>query len=1032
MMKKLLLTLTLIAASFSYAAAQSMISGVVTDATSEERLPGVNVVISELSIGASTDADGQYQIMNVPDGSYTLTVTYVGYKKFEEAITVSGTDLTIDIALEQDILGLEEVVLTGVGRGTQTTKLGFSVAKISEKSIEEVPPADVGNAIRAKVPGVTILQASGDPSAPATIRLRGSTSLGSDQSPLIIVDGVITDGNIRDINMLDVESIEVVKGAAAASIYGSLAGNGVIQILTKRGGDTFDKPRVTFKSENGFSQIANKYPSTDKHPWNMDGIVLSDDGRYILEWPNYEVLDTDADGNALGFVNNYPVFYDNIDNVFTGQPYSSNYVSVSSSARNYNYSGSYELYNAGGVLDPVDPFKRNTLRFNADYVPDSKLRTGISASYVTTSNPTIIEQGQGNNYFYSVLTSEPFMDLTEKNPDGTYSNKPTGYDVQGSNWSNPLYVAEQRQFESQRDRILAGVNASYDLLDNLSVNARQSLDKRYQTNSEFYPKGYQTPTPSATVNDGFYALTEITSSTAISEFWLEYAESFDKFNVSAIAKYLYENREYESVSASGYNFNAQGVVNLGAVDPSTYSIGSYQQTEKAENYFVNVDLDYDDKLIVSGMIRRDGSSSFGEEERYQTYYRGSLAYRITQDFDISNVQEWKIRASYGTSGQRPPFAAQYETFNVSASGISPNILGNNAIKPSTVAELEVGTDLSFLDRFSFVANYAVTNVENDYLLVPLPPIAGYGAQWQNVGKIENKTLEFGLNGQLVNTKDVSWSFNVSWDKTSQMITDLGGPGFTLDAGGALALFRIEEGVSYGAMYGNIIATSLDQLTTDADGFVINYGSGLTLSDFEVNPDGYVIQAGTHGTADESVVYVFDEVSGERLVGKIGDTNPDFKMGISTNYSYKGFGVYALFDWVQGGDVYNYTKQLLYFNYRHEDLETYTNEGYHFNYMQGNSLYNLSDANQHFVEDASYVKLRELAFSYTLGQDKLGALGQYVSDVKFSVIGRNLLTFTNYTGWDPEVALRSNATNFRLDEYAYPNFRTFSASVQVRF
>ncbi|NBV31481.1 MAG: hypothetical protein EBR93_02940, partial [Bacteroidetes bacterium] len=458
----------------------------------------------------------------------------------------------------------------------------------------------------------------------------------------------------------------------------------------------------------------------------------------------------------------------------------------------------------------------------------------------------------------------------------------------------------------------------------------------------------------------------------------------------------------------------------------------YQQTEKAENYFVNVDLDYDDKLIVSGMIRRDGSSSFGEEERYQTYYRGSLAYRITQDFDISNVQEWKVRASYGTSGQRPPFAAQYETFNVSASGISPNILGNNAIKPSTVAELEVGTDLSFLDRFSFVANYAVTNVENDYLLVPLPPIAGYGAQWQNVGKIENKTLEFGLNGQLVNTKDVSWSFNVSWDKTSQMITDLGGPGFTLDAGGALALFRIEEGVSYGAMYGNIIATSLDQLTTDADGFVINYGSGLTLSDFEVNPDGYVIQAGTHGTADESVVYVFDEVSGERLVGKIGDTNPDFKMGISTNYSYKGFGVYALFDWVQGGDVYNYTKQLLYFNYRHEDLETYTNEGYHFNYMQGNSLYNLSDANQHFVEDASYVKLRELAFSYTLGQDKLGALGQYVSDVKFSVIGRNLLTFTNYTGWDPEVALRSNATNFRLDEYAYPNFRTFSASVQVRF
>lgn len=1031
MQRKLLFLLFALFGITGNALSQGTISGKVIDATTNEPLPLVNVVVSELTIGSVTDFNGDYEIRNVPFGNYTLTVSYVGYRNYETSISLNESSLTINISLEQDILGLDEVVVTGVGKGTQTTKLGFSVSKVSEKSIKEVPPADLGSAIRAKIPGVTVLQASGDPSSAATIRLRGSTSLGNDQSPLIIVDGVITSGNLRDINMEDVQSIEVVKGSAASSIYGSLAGNGVIQILTKRGGDSVDKPRVTFKSENGFSQIAKDYPLTNKHPWSLDGVVLSADKKYVLEWAGYETYDTDANGKEKGWVNDYPVLYDNINNVFTGQPYSSNYVSVASSSRNYNYSGSYERYSAGGVLEPVAPFNRNTLRFNADFTPDSKLNASVSASYINSNGPGIPEQGQGSNFFYSILTSEPFMDLTEKNPDGTYSNNPTGYAVQGSNWQNPLYVAEQRKLNTDRDRIIAGINASYELNDNLSFNARQSLDKTFQSNSTFYPKGYQTPIPSASTNDGYYSLTDITFSTSVSELWLDYAESFSDFNLNAVAKYLYENREYESLGANGYRFNSAGIVTLRAVDPETYDIDSYQQTEKAENYFVAVDLDYQDKIIASGLLRRDGSSSFGKDERYQTFYRGSLAYRLTEDFDINNVQEWKVRASYGTSGQRPPFAAQYETFSVTASGISPNILGNSEIKPSTISEIEFGTDIAFMNKFTFVANYALSNVENDYLLVPLPPIAGYTAQWRNIGKIENETFEVGVSASLINTRDMNLSMNLSWDKTSQKITDLGGGGFTVAAGGAISLFRIEEGVSYGAMYGNIIATSLDQLTV-VDGKVINHGSGLTVNDFEVNPEGYVIQKGTHGTATEKVVYLYDEATGERLVGKIGDTNPDFKVGFSTNFTYKGLGLYMLLDWNQGGDVYNYTKQLLYFNFRHKDLEDYTNAGYNPNYTQGASLYNLADASSHFVEDASYLKLRELAVSYTINSDKLGVLSDYISDIKLSVIGRNLLTFTNYTGWDPEVALRANSTNYRIDEYSYPNFRTFSGSVQVRF
>ncbi|NBC03425.1 MAG: TonB-dependent receptor plug domain-containing protein, partial [Bacteroidetes bacterium] len=241
-----LLTMLVCAFLFSLDAfAQVTVQGTVTDANTGELLPGVNVVIQELQTGSSTNIDGEYEIPNVPEGAYTLTVTYVGYQRYTNEIDVGNSAVTQNIELQQDIFGLEEIVVTGVGSGTQTTKLGFSVSKVGEAELAEVPATDPGNALRAKIPGITVVQASGDPASSPDIRLRGSTSITGDQAPLIIVDGVITSGSLRDINMEDVESIEVVKGAAASSIYGSLAGNGVIQIITKRNAGKVDEPEIT-------------------------------------------------------------------------------------------------------------------------------------------------------------------------------------------------------------------------------------------------------------------------------------------------------------------------------------------------------------------------------------------------------------------------------------------------------------------------------------------------------------------------------------------------------------------------------------------------------------------------------------------------------------------------------------------------------------------------------------------------------------------------------------------------------------------
>lgn len=1016
------------------ASAQSgSLSGTISDADGEP-LAGATVYIASIQKGDQADTNGEYVISSIPAGTYTIRVTFVGYRTFETTVNVGSGETVQDVTLAEDTFGLDEVVVTGVGIGTDTKKLGFSVSKVDEAALQAVPAADPGNALRGKVAGVTIVQASGDPLAGPDIRLRGSTTINGSQEPLIIIDGVITDGSLRDINMSDVQSLEVVKGAAGASLYGSLAGNGVIQIITKRGADKIGTPQVTVRSEYGFSEIAEDYPSATKHPFINDP-TLSNDGL-VTAWPGYGNYDADR-----RFDNDFPVVYDNINNLFTNNPFNSNFASVAGSAENYNYSASFENFIQGGVLENLDDYTRNSFRLNADFLPTDKFKATFSSSFITVDAPRVEEQGQGDNFFYSVLTTQPFINLTERNANGDPSNAPTGYDIQDSNFENPLYVAANRDRSIDRNRFIAGATLEYKINENIVLNARQSLDRTESNRTTYYPRGFQTPEPDISKNNGSEFRSAEKFSTSISELWATYSKSFEEINFTAIAKYLYEDREYTYFDAFGRDYPANGIRNIDALDPTTYDISSFDSEQRAENFFLNAVVDYNDKLIIDGLIRRDGSSNFGPNERWHTYFRGSLAYRITEDVEINNVDEWKVRVSYGTSGQRPGFNDQYEFFTATPNGLIKNQLGNRNLKASTVGEFELGTNIAFLERFSLEANYAVTNVKDDYLDVPLSSAAGgFRTQTRNIGEIENKSIEFALEGLILNDKDMDWTFNTTWARTTQEITDLGGvPPYTRNnAGGAIPLFRVEEGQPYGAMYGNKLATSLSQLTVDGSGNVLNAGvdtngdGNLTVDDFEVNSHGYVVPKGTHGTAAEQVTFIVDE-NGEKTVERIGDTNPDFQMGFSTTFSIKGLTLYALVDWVQGGDVYNYTKQLLYFNDRHKDQQDFAAQGFDVGYADGASqIYNGADGSSFFVEDASYVKLREVALSYTINNDNLGSIGDYVDEIRLSVSGRNLLTFTDYTGWDPEVALRNNATNFRLDEYAYPNYRTYTGSIQIRF
>ena len=1006
----------LLLALMSTAAWAQTVSGTVTDENNQP-LPGATVIVQGTNNGTSTDFDGRYQI-NATQGQ-TLAFSYVGYAT--QQVTVSAA--THDVMLQTDNT-LDEVVLTGVATGTSTRKLGFAVSKISEQGLQDVPASDPGNALRAKITGIRVVQASGNPTSAPEIRLRGSTSISGNQSPLYLVDGIMLEGGTRDINVEDIKSVEVVKGAAGSSLYGSLAGNGVVQYFTYRGKESRDF-KVSLRSEYGWSELPNAYPISKRHNYEMSN------GKFVFN--NAGQLQNEADGLKD---NVYPEYNDNLKEILTSQPTLTNYISISKGTENFNFHASAQNTEVGGLISSLPPYKRKNFRINADYKED-KFDFASSISYAKPDGFSIQEQGQGANFFYSVLIAEPFVDLTEKDKEGKFKSSPTGYNWGGSsNIQNPLYIGSVVKFESDTERFMGRFAFNYRIDDNLSLNFAQSIDRGSNRFYNFYPKGFETPTP-GTLNDGFILKSNNQFELLLSEASINYRREFGDFKVGTTFKYQFENRERIGETASGRKFLALGVESLQNTTQDTRSIFSYVQDEIAENIFLNLDIDFQDKLILNLLGRKDKSSLFGSETRDKNYGRLSLAYILTEDIDINNFDYMKFRVSYGTSGNRPPvWDAQYETFNVTSASISPGILGNNNLKPSTVSELEFGSDIHFLrNKLRLELTYSSQNVKDDHILVPLSAVAGFTNQWKNIGNIKATALEVGLAADIINNDDFKWDANFLWDKITQEITDLGDvPPYTRQINNtAVNIFRVEENKPYGTLYGNVLAKSLSDLTVES-GVVQNDGGGNALNDYTINKNGHVVLKSAIGTEDEQALIIIDPETKTQLVTEIGDTNPDFNVGISNRFWFKNFSLYTLLDWQQGGDIYNFSKQLIYFNERHADQDGFASQKKHINYSNGASnLYNKSNPIDYFVEDGTYVKVREISLSYTLSGDALkNTLGEYIDRVRISASGRNLFTFTNYSGWDPEVAIGTNPTNFRLDEFSYPNFKSYSISLNIDF
>ena len=1021
-----LVALALAVVTAGAAHAQTTITGRVTN-TSGAGLPGANVYISTLNVGTQVRDNGTYTLA-VPAAqargqTVQLSVRYIGFRPQAKPVTLSAGTQNVDFSLEADPFRLDEVVVTGVAEATSARKLTFSVAKVSEAQLKEVPASSPIAALAGKVAGAKVSMSRGNPGAAPTIRLRGSTNLQvGNSSPLIIVDGVITRESLADIDANDIESIEVLKGAAASSYYGSDAANGVVQITTKRGRNLADnKISWSMASEYGRSNV-QRFPDLNQshiYELNPDGNIRLVNGSRVVK------ADQIAD-------NPYPTtgekrFRNQLEEWLTqGEFYSTN-LQLGLRRGNTNFNTSFTNDRNEGVMPFTSGQYRQNLRLNVDQGLGTKADFSVSATYGINKNDYA---PGGTGGWFELMQAAPDVNLEEPygTPDSAkyYPKIPLEYG--GSARANPLYNLANDDYKLRRERILGAFSLRYRPTDWLRFEGSYGTDRLNQRISNYFARGLLgelgQPLPGS--------LSKQTDNNIGSNAQLNGTVTkmlFGNTLSTSRVTYLVEREDNSFFSAGGSAFTITDVPDLGGLDRTQLSVNSTEIQTRAINYMASQDFDIKDRYLFSALYRRDGSSLFGSANRWADFYRVSGAWRISEDFQMPGIQELKIRAAQGTAGLRPGFSYQYETYSLSNGQFGKSTLGNKDLRPAVLTELEYGINVAFLDRFDLELVQADRETKDAFLQVPLSLAAsgGFSSQWQNAATIESKSTELALNTRVIDRPDFSYNFTLTGDKTTQEIVSMNRAPFRVSAEGRQGqdVFYYKAGEPLGIIYGTKWIRSMEELALS------NPTADPSL--YVVNPDGFVVLASTRGLPTERpIAFVGTDGSTQH---KIGDVNPDFNFGWANNIRFKAFNIYALIDGQKGGDIYNFSKQWMFQDHRAGDLDQSgrAQEDKIALPFYSAGMYNGLVANSYFVEDGSYVKLRELSVGYTVSPNLLEAAGlnRFANGVKLAFIGRNLFTWTDYTGFDPDIT-SGNDFNFRIDGFSYPNFRQFTGRVEVTF
>ena len=1006
--------------AFAAGAQQKKITGRVFDDQAKP-LAGASVALKDTKASAVCDADGRFTLNAPPEGKI-LVVSYVGMLKKE--IPLNGqTSYTIN--LQPSPGNLANIVVVGYGTVKKSDLTG-SVATIKGSDLNRTTASSVDQLLQGKIAGVQVTTSGGQPGAGATIRIRGASSLNGSKDPLLVVDGYPWGdaGNLKQINPDDIESIEVLKDASSAAIYGSRGANGVIVITTRKG--KTGQSRITFSTLQTMSFRANK-PDIWRDPVEdatyaneaaITGGAIATDVPYIgiyrpvgnglVYFPSIAEL-RGLDPNKP----QWPYNTDWVSEVYRN-PLSQNYTLTADGGNEktkYAISGNY--YDEQGMVIK-NGYRKYTSRLNLEQRLNKSITAGTNVILAYTNN-----QGQQLGVGRSRIF--PVYDST-----GNY------FRTSNTDFGNPVALANQ----------LLNKTKTTDILGNVYVNIRifPWLQFHSQLNSKFGnsvqdlydPKN---STQRALDNKGsFGAISNGNYSDLLTENYFTATKDFGKdHSATLVAGYSFQKSENRFSTLTGQNFVNDVLTNENLATAGTMLISNDLQRFNLSSWYGRGNYAYKDRYLLTLTARADGSTKFGSDNKWAFFPSGALAWKAGEEDFIRNLgwfSELKLRGSYGLTGNQgiSPYQTldrygsnKYFTGSVFETGFGPGLagandeqgrtivagLGNNALKWETTRSLDLGIDIGFFNqRLTFTADYYIKRTNDLLRLKTIAPSAGYDRQWINDGEIENKGVELGLNANIINSSDLNWSVGGLFTRNRNKVVAMGESNQVLigtlyeSVRQQVSTYTVGEPMYafYGYKTNGIIQTLDDGIK-----------AGLTGVDAQPGEIKYLDISGPDGKPDGTVD------SYDRVI--LGDPNPDFFYSFNTNVKYRQFDLSLQLYGVQGGQIWDFQKMT-----PSRQLQRWTPDNPSNEYPRANATrgYRASDF---YLTDGSFLRIQNVTVGYNLKAETI----RFIKSLRLYLSGNNLYTFTKFNkGFDPEVGENG------INNGAYPRPRAVSLGLNVIF
>ena len=982
---------------------EQTIAGAVTDLSTGESLPGVNIVAKGTTIGTVTDIDGNYRL-TVPDDAETLVFSSVGYVTQE--IAINGRS-EISLAMNPDIQSLSEVVVIGYG-AVEKRDLTGSVSSVSAEEINALPITRPEQALQGRAPGVQVTQTDASPGGNVRIRIRGGNSLQAGNDPLYVIDGFAGAGNLSSLNPNDIESIEVLKDASATAIYGARGANGVVLVTTKRG--KAGQNTISFDASYSVQEIRKKIDMLNGTQFaELVNEARTNDG---LE-PYY------PDPQALGEGTDWQ------DEIYRGGKLADYQLAFSGGNDKLRYALTGNRLNQEGVIKNSS-FERSSVRVNLDADLSDKLKIGnsLAVSRVLDSRVGVNTARQPNSdgVVIQALMFQPTRPVFDN--EGNYSISEPFFDP----LSNPVAKTLEPIRDDRTTRALGNFFAEYALTEHLALKITGGADLLYNKDNYYEPR---TTFAGAGAN-GISRVNTFVSTLWQNENTLSYTNTFnEKHAINAVVGFTQQGFDAELL-----NTRSEGFVNDNLAFNSMQTASNTQPTVTGANtwdlqsYLARINYILSDKYLFTLTARADGSSKFGKNNKWGFFPSGAFAWRLSDETFIQNMgvfDDLKLRLSYGVTGNQEigsfrslaelRSGANYILGEELTIGLLPSNVANPDLKWEQTSQLDIGLDMGFWNnRITVVTDFYYKKTTDLLYNVELPRYTGYRSSLQNLGSLQNQGFELGIHSNNL-VGELSWESDVNFSMNRNKVLNLGPDEELLTQGSFIpdqaTVGIIKIGQPIGLFYG-YVTDGLFQIEDDIANSPQPDAQPGDQKYLDINEDGIF------NTDDRTV---------------IGDPNPDFIFGLNNDFGYKNFRLNLFIQGVSGGDLLNVNRSTIEVpngtvNNAATVIDRWTpsNTDASIPRATGSQSRRLKDS---WIEDGSYLRVKNISLSYDLPQTLLQRIN--VQQASITVSGQNLLTLTDYSGFDPEVnSLGSNNTVLGVDFGSYPNVKTYTLGLRVSF